>query len=176
MHRTERLVIEPLAHEHADGLLAALDDPRVGEHIGGPDVTTIERLHHRIDRLAEGPPADWPEDRWLNWVARRADDGLIVGRLEATTYPDGWAEVAYVFGPSTWGQGYATEGVRWMIERLRAEYGVADVWAAIHPDNTASVRLVERLGFEPRTPPGRRPVGSYDEGDLLFELPGPADP
>ncbi|MFN8020271.1 MAG: GNAT family N-acetyltransferase [Acidimicrobiales bacterium] len=173
MDRTDRLLVEPLGHEHADGLFAALDDPRVGEHIGGPDVTTIERLHHRIDRLAEGPPADWAEDRWLNWVARRTDDGVIVGRLEATAYPAGWAEIAYVFGPAFWGHGYATEGVRWMIQHLRAELGIADLWGAVHPDNAGSIRLLERLGFERRTPPARRPVASYDDGDLLFELPAP---
>ena len=96
---------------------------------------------------------------------------MVLGRLEATGYPDGWAEVAYVFGPAHWGHGYATEGVRWMIGHLRAEHGITDVWAAVHPDNTSSVRLLERLGFERRTWPARRAVGSYDDGDLVFELP-----
>ena len=171
MHRTDRLLIEPIDRTHAEGLFAALDDPRVGEHIGGPDVTTIEALRERIDHLAAGPRPEWPEDRWLNWVVRRAEDGVIIGRLEATTYPDGWAEVAYVFGPAYWGQGYAGEGARWMIEHLRGELGLGDLWAAVHPDNAASVRLLERLGFEARTPPPRRTLGSYDDVDLVFELP-----
>jgi hypothetical protein len=79
MIHTERLLIEPLAHEHAVGLVAALHDERVGEFIGGPDVTTVEVLHERIDRLAGGPGLDWPIEHWHNWVARRADDRVIVG-------------------------------------------------------------------------------------------------
>jgi hypothetical protein len=46
--RTARLTIEALDPTHAEGLLAALDDPRVGTHIGGPDVTTLAALRERI--------------------------------------------------------------------------------------------------------------------------------
>jgi RimJ/RimL family protein N-acetyltransferase len=172
MTRTERLIIEPLAHDHADGLLAALDDDRVGAFIGGPDVTTVAALHERIDRIARGPGPDWPNEHWHNWVARRTSDGTIVGRLEATTYGPSresgeWAEVAYVFGPAFWGQGYAHEGMAWMLDHLRDSLGVAECWAAIHPDNARSRRVVERLGFERQDAPGR-PMGSYDEPDLVF--------
>jgi ribosomal-protein-alanine N-acetyltransferase len=165
MWRTERLRIEPLGHEHAEELFAALDHPSVGLYIGGPDVTTLDALHTRIDRLAEGPGADWPE-RWWNFAARRVEDGVVIGRLEATTY-DGWAEVAYVFGPEYGGQGFATEGARWLSEHLAAELAVTDQWAAIHPENVASIRLIERIGFLREDAPARTPA-SYDEGDLVF--------
>lgn len=170
MHRTKRLIIEPLGPEHAEGLFAALDDPRVGAFIGGPDVTTLEALRERIDRLLAGPPADWPEDRWLNWVMRRADDPTVIGRLEATTYPDRWAEVAWVLGPAHWGQGFATEGARWLLDHLGADLGIGEIWAAIHPNNAASIRMIERLGFEPRPTPPARPLGSYDDIDLVFAI------
>jgi RimJ/RimL family protein N-acetyltransferase len=169
MFRTARLTIEPLGHEHAEGLFAALDDNRVGTFIGGADVTTVEALHDRIDGSI-GPA--WPTGHWHNWVARRSDDSVIVGRLEATTYgetrPTGkWAEVAYLFGPAFWGRGYAIEGVSWMLDHLRDELVVEEIWAAVHPGNVRSIRLLERLGFEPRDTPGR-PMGSYDEIDLVF--------
>ena len=166
--QTERLLIEPLSPEHARDLFAALDDPRVGTYIGGPDVTTLDALERRIAALVAGPPDDHPEDRWLNWVVRRTGDGAAVGRLEATTYPDGWAEVAYVFGPAFWGAGYATEGAAWMAAHLAAEYGIDELWAAVHPDNAASIRLLDRLGFVARPAPPARPLGSYDDGDLVF--------
>ncbi len=172
MMRTVRLTIEPLGHEHVEGLFAALDDDRVGTFIGGPDVTTVEALHERIDRVTAGPGPAWPTEHWHNWVARRTEDGVIVGRLEATTYGETrqtgeWAEVAYLFGPAFWGQGFATEGATWMLDHVRDELGVDESWAAVHPGNVSSVRLLERLGFEPRDTPGR-PMGSYDEPDLVF--------
>jgi RimJ/RimL family protein N-acetyltransferase len=170
VHRTERLIIELIDTDHAEGLFAALDDPRVGAFIGGPDVSTLDALRDRVEHLLAGPPVDWPEDRWLNFVMRRADDGAVIGRLEATTYPDGWAEVAWVLGPAHWSQGFATEGARWLLDHLGDDLGIGEIWAAIHPDNAASIRMVERLGFEPRPTPPERPLGSYDDIDLVFAI------
>jgi RimJ/RimL family protein N-acetyltransferase len=163
--RTARLLIEPVAQRHADGLFAALDNRLVGRHIGGPDVTTIDELRNVIARRQAGCPKQYRPERWWNWTVSLAATGEVIGRLEATTYGT-WGEIAYVFGPSTWGHGYAAEGVQWMIEHLRAN-GMTELWAAVHPDNGASRRLLERVGFEQTATPGRN-LGSYDPGDLVF--------
>lgn len=168
MPTTARLLIEPLATTHAEELVAALDHPSVGEYIGGPDVTTVEAMVERIARLSAGPGPDWPDEVWWNFVARRADTGVIIGRVEATTYGD-WGEVAYVFDPTATGSGYATEATRWLIDFARSQ-GAADLWAAVHPLNVRSIRLLERLGFVEQPVPPTRPLGSYDEGDVVFLL------
>jgi RimJ/RimL family protein N-acetyltransferase len=162
---TERLRMEVTDVGHAADLVRVLDDPRVGTHIGGPDVTTVEAMVERIGMLRAGPPEHFDEDRWLNFVVR-CEEG-VCGRLEATTYPDGWAEIAYVFGPAFWGHGYATEGVQWLMGHLAEVYGITELWAAVHPDNAASIRLLGRAGFT-ETAVLSRPVGSYDDGDLVF--------
>ena len=156
---------------HAAGLHAALDDPRVGEHIGGPDVTTVEALEERIEWLQSGPDPPRRDERWINLAVLL--DGTVIGRLEATAHDD-WAEIAYVFGPRWWGRGYATEAVTWFVEELPQP----ELWAAVHPANERSWRLLERVGFRragaERTGPGGdagtsvRPVASYDDGDLLY--------
>lgn len=168
MFPTERLQIEILAGEHASELVAALDHADVGAFIGGPDVTTVEAQLERIAFLARGP-ADPLHERWLNFVVRRADDRRVLGRLEATVYGD-WAEIAYVFDPRVWGQGYASEGLRWLIDHLSSGEGVSEVWAAIHADNIRSIRLVGRVGFVVQPQPRRVPE-SYDPGDLVFFMP-----
>jgi len=165
MATTERLEIEQLCHDHAAGLVAALGDPQVGAYLGGPDVSTEAAMHDRIDRLAEGPGPGHPDERWHNFAVRRVPDGAVLGRIEATTYGD-WAEIAYVFGPATWGQGYATEATQWLLVWLH-DRGVTELWAAVHPDNNRSVRLLLRLGFEQLAVP-TRPLGSFDDGDLVF--------
>lgn len=168
MPLTSRLMIEPLGHEHAEGLVAALSHPSVGDYVGGPDVTTVAAQHERIDRLANGPGPERPDERWWNWAVCRRTDGLVLGYVQATSYGE-WAEVAYVFGPATSGHGFATEAVRWLIEHLHA-VGAHELWATVHPDNDASVRLLERVGFVPAPRPGR-PVASFDDGDLVFRWP-----
>jgi len=173
MEHTERLAITPLQAADAGELFAALDDPRVGEFIGGPDVTTVEALRDRIERVAAGPPADRPDERWLNYVVRLRRDATVVGRLEATIHGD-WAEVAYVFAPAHWGLGYATEGTRWLMDHLMTARQMTELWAAVHPHNERSTALVERLGFVVRAQP-RRGLASYDDGDVAYQWPA-SDP
>jgi len=164
---TERLVIEPLAPEHATGLFAALDDLRVGTHIGGPDVTTLEALERRIAALLSAAPDG---EEWRNWVVRH--DGIIVGRLEATLHDD-IAEVAYVFGPAWWGRGFATEGARWMVDHLDGD--VSQQWATVLPANGPSIALLQRLGFDAADAESAPvPLMSYDDGDLVFARLRPA--
>ena len=123
--------------------------------------------HDRIDQLDAGPGPDWPDERWWNFVVRRLDDGAVIGRVEGTTYGE-WGELAYIFGPSSWGHGFASEATLWLIGFLRG-VGAEELWAAVHPENVRSVRLLQRLGFVAMAAPGR-PIGSFDDGDLVFRL------
>jgi RimJ/RimL family protein N-acetyltransferase len=163
--RTARLVLEPLSHAHAEGLHAALSPTEVARYLTAPDVTTVAALHDRIDHLAQGP-AD-PDERWLNVVMRRAADGKIIGRLEASIAGGGWAELAYLVGPAYQHHGYAREGVQWLIDHLASE-GITELWVAIHAANARSIALVEALGWQPEPVPPTRPLGSYDPGDVVF--------
>lgn len=168
---TPRLTLEPLDLAHAPGLLAALADDAVGEYIGGPDVTTLDALHARIDYLATTDPGEWGE-RWLNWVVI-ADDlepPTVVGRIEATLHlgrSPASAEIAYLFGPTWWGEGYATEAGLALLRMLAADHGVEQAWATVDPRNRRSIALLERLGFESTALPPEG-IGSYDDGDLVF--------
>jgi RimJ/RimL family protein N-acetyltransferase len=170
---TERLIIEPLEPSHAPGLHAALDHPDVGTFIGGPDVTTLEAVRARIERLAVGPLAPRSGERWWNFAVLVPAERTIIGRLEATTY-GAWGEIAYVFSPSWWGRGLASEASRWLVGHL-AERGVPELWAAVDPDNDRSQRLLLRIGFT-RTDEPERPLSSFLPGDDMFVRREPAAP
>jgi RimJ/RimL family protein N-acetyltransferase len=178
---TSRLAIEPLAVAHAEELHAALDHPEVHRYLPNPEVTTVAALRTRLEQLAATPPPDG--ERWWNFAVRLRADRTVIGRLEATTY-DAWGEIAYVFGPRWWGRGLASEATRWLIAHLadhgadhrsaanhdnhhRCGLGIAELWAATHPDNTASQRLLLRLGFA-AVDTLSRPLASFDPGDTVF--------
>lgn len=161
MH-TDRLSIEVLGLAHAPGLLAALSVERVGRFIGGPDVTTLDALTRRIERLQQGP--DRENERWINFAVLLGP--TVVGRLEATVHDD-IAEIAYVFGPRWWGHGYATEATSWLTTTLEAE-GVQECWATVAPGNDASSNLLRRLSFVSVDVPPPVALLSYDVGDLAF--------
>ena len=76
---TGRLVLTPLRPSDADAMAGVLGYGALHEFTGGSPLTLIE-LRRRYDRLAAGP--DDPDERWLNWIVRRATDGAPVGTVQ----------------------------------------------------------------------------------------------
>jgi ribosomal-protein-alanine N-acetyltransferase len=56
-------------------------------------------------------------------------------------------EVGYILAPSHQGRGLMTEAMQALLDYCFEELSVRRVQALINPDNTASIRLAERLGF-----------------------------
>lgn len=60
-------------------------------------------------------------------------------------------ELGYHLGTAWWGSGYATEAAAAMVEEAR-ERGLSHIVSFIHPDNTRSQRVAERLGMQRQRP------------------------
>lgn len=78
------------------------------------------------------------------------DGGELVGNLYLHRCdPHDWRtyELGYVFHPDHWGNGYASEAASALVTRCFAECGAHRVEARCDPLNTASWRLLERIGF-----------------------------
>jgi RimJ/RimL family protein N-acetyltransferase len=102
------------------------------------------------------------EEAWANmasilghWALRgygvfaleRRDDGAMIG-FSGLLNPLGWPglEVCWGLGPVHWGQGFATEAVEAVIDWAFARDEVDELISLIHPDNTRSMALAERVG------------------------------
>jgi RimJ/RimL family protein N-acetyltransferase len=57
------------------------------------------------------------------------------------------AELGYIFNPGHHGRGYATEAARELLRLAFGELGFHRVFGRIEPRNTASARVLERLGM-----------------------------
>lgn len=100
-----------------------------------------ERVRSVLDRDAEG--------QVLSAVVELRGTGEVVGDLVLFWHSDAdrHAEVGYVLHPDHEGRGYATEAVRALVGLAFDDAGAHRVTTRIDERNTASVRLVERLGF-----------------------------
>ena len=56
-------------------------------------------------------------------------------------------EIGYKFDQSHWHKGYATEAVTMGVSIAFAALGLHRVFARVLPENTASIRLLERISF-----------------------------
>lgn len=144
--RTERLHLEPLVAAHADALFVPLTDERIYRWISPLPPTDLDALRKAWARRASRLSPDGSE-AWLNWAVRRSDDGVHVGRLDATVDDTGVAtNYGYVFLPEYWGQGYATECSRCLLGHF-ARQGVREARAYVTLGNSASERVLSKAGF-----------------------------
>ncbi len=143
---TGRIVLEPLEPRHASELFGPLQEERLYRFIPQEPPATESALRDRYERLAVGRSPDGNEV-WLNWAARERKTGSIIGTFQATVHANHSADIAYiVFGPSQ-RHGFAAEGARRMLDHLRDDLKVTVAGADIDTRNTASIALIERLGF-----------------------------
>ncbi len=96
--------------------------------------------------------AHWARIRQLDTVTIRtivveeADDSNLVGVAGSVLKyeMDGRPEVSYWLGRSFWGQGIATRALALFLEDVT----VRPMYARVAADNTGSIRVLEKCGFE----------------------------
>ncbi len=125
-----------------------------------------------------GEAALWRCEQWVEQVGRlwrsgeravfavRADpDGPLLGIVEAQPRVHGLhlaaerpaAELSWTVVPEHRGRGVATAAVRALVAWCGGE-GVRTAWAAVEPDNRASLRVASAAGFRPLGVDGRHSV------------------
>ena len=72
----------------------------------------------------------------------------LVGRADLNAVRSGHFVVGYWLGEGQTGRGFATAAVRALIDFGRAVLGATEFWAGVTHGNAASIRVLERLGFE----------------------------
>jgi len=141
---TERLSLRPFTSDDAEGWHAIWGDPEV---IWWGASKSFENSRRSLERLI-AKEADWPAG--IGWLAvRRRGEQEIIGDvlLQPAPFAPG-IEIGWHFRRHAWGQGYATEAARAVLERCFAE-GVCDrVYAIVALQNARSLRIVEKLDME----------------------------
>lgn len=172
---TERLRLEPLRESHAAELFELLSDPRMYTFVPQDPPESLAWLAARYKRLETRRSTDGSEE-WLNWVVRSKADGACIGTVQVTLCRDGRAQMAYEIGVPTWRRGFATEACARVIEALFKQ-GATEVWAELDTRNEASIRLLQRLGFQRGAfKPKADHFKGTDSDEWTYSLPRPAEP
>ncbi len=142
---TPRLRLRPITAGDAAFLLGLLNEPAFLRQIGDRGV----RDHADAERyIANGPVASYQRHGFGLLLIERKSDGAalgIAGLLKREHLDD--VDLGYALSADACGQGYAGEAARAVLEQARTVRGLARLVAIVMPDNSASLRLLRRLGF-----------------------------
>lgn len=150
--RTARLYLEPVADTDLDALQALNAEPAVRRYLFDDVAWTLEETRERL--LVENARM-WREE----------GRGLLAIREQAGAPLAGWIgfwyfheppvlELAYALHPRVWSRGYVMEAAGAVLAWAAQVHGDTTFQASTDAPNEASIRVLERLGFQAvaRTP------------------------
>lgn len=125
----------------------AADAPRVAEMAGDYDVASMTgRIPYPYTIVAA--------DQWIAGIEADGDfvravlhEGRLVGAVGLVADGEHRAEIGYWIGKAYWGRGFATEAARALVHHAFGALGYRWLTCGHFVDNTASARVIAKLGF-----------------------------
>ncbi len=141
---TSRLILRPFESGDVGAAFAWFGDPIVMRFTPtGPDVSP-QQTESRLAKYHEHQTAHG----FSKWII--LDRGLAcpigdAGLLLLKEY--GWIDLGVRLAQSYWGKGLATEAASAWVRAAFDDFQLDRLGAFVHPENLASIRLLEKLGF-----------------------------
>lgn len=85
-------------------------------------------------------------------ITKLGDDELIGIASLFRASQDDIFELGYSVAKSAWGHGYATTSAQMLIKAAKDHLGITRLKAGVFADNPASLRVLQKLGFEQQGP------------------------
>jgi ribosomal-protein-alanine N-acetyltransferase len=142
---TARLRVRALTHEDAAFIVALLNEPSFIRNIGDRGVRTSEDA---CEYITAGPQASYARHGFglcaVELLERAVPIG-ICGVLQRAELPG--PDIGFAFLSEYRSRGYALEAASAVRTDAHVRLGIDPLYAIVNPDNAASIRLLEKLGF-----------------------------
>lgn len=145
MIEKRRLTLRPFVESDAGVAFAWFGDPLVMKYVpSGPD-SSLRDTQRRIATYCEHQAIHG----FSKWVVIERQSGEAIGDAGLMVLEEeGWIDLGFRLAAARWGQGFATEAASgWVLAAFR-DLRIRGLGAFTHPDNRASVRVLEKLGFK----------------------------
>jgi len=142
--KTERLGFSCWTSEDFPLAQGLWGDPEVARFLGGP--FTDQQIHQRLERHM-ALLRDYNVQYWPIFL-RETGDHVGCGGLQPYRIDEGIYELGFHLHRAYWGRGLAEEAARAVIGYAFESLGLETLFAGRHPENAASRRVLEKLGFQ----------------------------
>jgi RimJ/RimL family protein N-acetyltransferase len=140
----DMVVLRELTLDDVDDVLAIVGDDNVTTWLSFDSRSrdqTIAMIESTIERARQEPRTEF----YLG--VTKHDDDRVIGFARIGLAGVQAGKLGYAITAKEWGRGYATDAARALVSYAFKELGLRRVTAAIGPDNTASIAVVQKLGF-----------------------------
>lgn len=137
---TTGVVLRPLDRADASALFAAHSDEQTHQYWSGPAHKTVAQTADYIQGTIDLPGAH-------TWAITESG-GEALGRIALFAVRDGVGEVGVIMRREATGRGLASKALKLVDEYGFAELGLHRIAADIDPDNSASISLFLRAGYQ----------------------------
>jgi len=149
---TPRLLLRPFCNEDLDKFVAYRNDPMVYRYQGWKTPFTCDdgrEFIAKMSKIVPGTPGEWLQLAIVPRDTAKAGNGILIGDVafHITRTNPRLAYLGYTLEKNAWGYGYASEAVSKVLDYLFRILDLHRVVADCDVDNSASIRLLERLGF-----------------------------
>jgi len=140
---TARLRLRPMVAGDAQAVFETYaQDEQVTRFLTWQPHTAIDETR----RYLQACEIAWREGTAFPWALLRKSDDKLIGSVELRI-DQHKAEIGYVLARPFWGQGYASEAARVLVDWAYAHPAIYRVWASCDAENMASARVLEKAGL-----------------------------
>ena len=142
---SERLRLRRVTTGDAVFIHELVNEPAFRRNIGDKGVHT---LADACDYIRDGPIASYERYGFGMYIVSLKEDGApigICGLVKRDTLED--VDIGFAFLSRFWSRGYAIEAATAILEYARSVVRLDRVVGVTVPDNTSSIRLLEKLGL-----------------------------
>ncbi|EAD2805439.1 GNAT family N-acetyltransferase [Listeria monocytogenes] len=145
MIKTERLFLSEMTLADTEILFGYWSDDSVTRYMNIETFQSLQPVEEMIQMLRQLEI----EGKALRCVIILQSTGEIIGTcgFNYIDHENHRAEIAYDLGTRFWKRGYATEAVKALIEWGQESFDLHRIEAKVDPRNTASITLLDKLGF-----------------------------
>ena len=143
MFETERLILRKFGERDVEAIFALRKDADIMRFIREP------QNRNETTNWLKLVSSHWEDEKIGFCAAVEKESTKVIGwcglwRLKET----GETEVGYAIAKEFWGKGFATEAARKFLEYGFDELNFETIVAVAQPENTASRRVMEKLGMQ----------------------------
>jgi ribosomal-protein-alanine N-acetyltransferase len=140
---TDRLILQRLRYEDAEEIFFSYaSKPEATRFMSWPTHQSINDTHDFLKYAIHG----WQTGKDYSFSIRLKDSNKFAGSF-GILHDDGKVQFGYIFSPTYWGRGYATEVCMLMMQVLKKNPGIHRIGTYVDIDNTSSMNVLRKSGF-----------------------------